>query len=368
MQVCARSPTAPIGDPVPTSLRQPAPISADLGLVRWKKLLTQITLHRVQRQTGGLGELPYRPIDNGFNRIQGFQLVLAGTVLDPVPTSLRQPAPIAADLGLVRWKKLLTQITLHRVQRQTGGLGELPYRPIANHGSHYTPLRVVYTPLRVYSCVMARHTTLLVDAGQLDLFAEIETAEVEERLASAPCLYASTARGFFARLAAWTQWIDEYGNFDCIRLSHGWHTWYRDQQPTHQCRPIVMSADLRCNCYEYGCQCVGELIYRGACLHCDFEGPDRLSENEAAEDANDHCWHGWRDLPIVPPAPEGGTSKKDNQARSTWVSKVNELYPAGWLEDGGPIRTRRSGLGTRHVPARTPFGGYDMCGEIDSAT
>lgn len=196
------------------------------------------------------------------------------------------------------------------------------------------------------------------------MFAEIEAAEIEERLASAPCLFASSARGFSARMSAWSQWIHEYGQFDCIRLSHGWHSWRSAQEPTAQCRPIVMYADLRCNCYEPGCQCVGDSIHRGACLHCSFEGPGRLDENEAAEDANDHCWPGWRDLPIVPKVPEGGTTKKDKQARSSWVRKLNNLYPAGWLESGGPIRTLRTGVGTRHVPERTPFGGYDMCGEI----
>lgn len=213
---------------------------------------------------------------------------------------------------------------------------------------------------------MARRTRTLADTEQLDMFAEIEAVAFEERLATAPCLYASTARGFRARMDIWAQWVHDYGNFDCIRLSHGWHTWWRqDQEHTTDCRPIVMQADLRCGCHERGCQCAGDLVHRAACLQCSFEGPVRLSENEAAEDANDHSWPGWRDLPIVPKVPEGGTSKKDNQARVDWIEKVSALYPAGWLETGGPIRTRRTSPGTRHVPERTPYGGYDMCGEIE---
>ncbi|WP_394329205.1 DUF6349 family protein [Mycobacteroides abscessus] len=94
-----------------------------------------------------------------------------------------------------------------------------------------------------------------------------------------------TDKPFRARMDIWAQWVHDYGNFDCIRLSHGWHTWWRrEQEHTTDCRPIVMQADLRCGCHERGCQCVGDLVHRAACLQCSFEGPVRLSENEAAED------------------------------------------------------------------------------------
>jgi len=33
---------------------------------------------------------------------------------------------------------------------------------------------------------------------------------------------------------------------------------------------------------------------------------------------------------------------------------------AGWLDHGGQIRTPRSGYGTRQVPNRIRFGGYDL--------
>ena len=40
---------------------------------------------------------------------------------------------------------------------------------------------------------------------------------------------------------------------------------------------------------------------------------------------------------------------------------MNAVYPPGWLEAGGPIRTvRDSPRSGRHVPARTPYGGYDL--------
>ncbi|WP_165640518.1 hypothetical protein [Mycobacteroides abscessus] len=44
---------------------------------------------------------------------------------------------------------------------------------------------------------MTRRTRTLADTEQLDMFAEIEAVAFEEWLATAPCLYASTARGFY---------------------------------------------------------------------------------------------------------------------------------------------------------------------------
>jgi hypothetical protein len=123
--------------------------------------------------------------------------------------------------------------------------------------------------------------------------------------------------------------------------------------PTTRCQPTVLSADLRCECERsVECCCLGELMYRGACRSCDWEGEPRDRENAAAEDAC--AWPGWRDVPVVPSVPD------ERKKCAAWVDRVTGLYPPGWLEDGGPSRTKRSGAGTRHVPGRTPFGGYDM--------
>lgn len=88
--------------------------------------------------------------------------------------------------------------------------------------------------------------------------------------------------------------------------------------------------------------------------------PTGTSENHAIEDAHDHAWPGWRDLPTVPRIPESGTTKRDRDRAAKWIETVNTAYPDGWLEAGGPIRTDRIAPGRRHVPARTPFGGYDL--------
>lgn len=208
-----------------------------------------------------------------------------------------------------------------------------------------------------------------IELAQLDLFAESEAAEAELRLAQARTLFDTDELGCFARLALFEQWVAEFGNFDCYRLSHGWHptfTSYRGDrpEPAAECRPILLAAELRCNHRDRDCLCVGGLVYRAACLHCTYEGPVRGSENAASEDAQDHCYPGWRELPLVDRVPETGNSAREKKAFATWAEKVQALYPDGWLEAGGPIRTRRSAPGTRHVPLNTPFGGYDMCGEV----
>ncbi len=216
--------------------------------------------------------------------------------------------------------------------------------------------------------------TVALAEGQLDLFADLDAAataaaqtEAQRRFDQAPAMFDRAARGFFARVAAAEAWSDEHGHFDCLRRSHAWRAEIgggRGDQPTEVCRPITLTADLRCDHYRAECSCVGELVYRGACLHCAWEGEIRDGHNRAVEDAHDHAWPGWRDLPCVPRRPEPGTSAKQKTGTTRWAETINNVYPDGWLESGGPIRTVRGRYGTRHVPDHTGFGGYDLCGEI----
>ena len=203
-------------------------------------------------------------------------------------------------------------------------------------------------------------------AGQLDLFAEYEAAEQQRRAAEAPSLFDASHQGYFTRIAALQQWKQDYGNFGCYQRSHAWHAELTAQaeQPTEACRPTILMADLRCDHFDGDCMCVGDLVYRGACLHCPWEGPVRDEANLAAEDAHDHAWPGWRDLPIAPRRPESGTNSKHRQALARWTKTVTDTYPDQWLESGGPIRTSRRRYGTRHIPNHTGFGGYDLCGEV----
>jgi Family of unknown function (DUF6349) len=193
-----------------------------------------------------------------------------------------------------------------------------------------------------------------------------------------PCLYASPARGLAARHAEFELWRELYGNGGCAVDSHAWeprHFHYVGglegaQLDRHE--PIPLSCSLRRHGPERdlplppcGHGTDEWLRYRCACLArgCDWEGPERGDENAAVEDGMDHSWPGWRDLPVVPRVPHvdgSGASKAAQKSRASWAAKVNAVYPAGWLESGGPIRTLREKYGTRHVEAATPWGGYDL--------
>lgn len=217
---------------------------------------------------------------------------------------------------------------------------------------------------------MSRRLAPAARVEQLDLFAELETAAAEAQakaLAEAPVpnLYGSPTRGLAARMAEFDAWRDAYGDFGCIPISHAWHEGFsHSTTPTDRCAPSLLQAELRCLCNTYAgnrCLCVGDLMYRGACRHCTWEGDPTDSENTASEDAHDHAWPGWRDLPLVPRSRAGEMGPaQQKRAAVQWLEKVTPLYPPGWVEAGGPVRTARSSLGTRHVPNGTPFGGYDM--------
>lgn len=79
--------------------------------------------------------------------------------------------------------------------------------------------------------------------------------------------------------------------------------------------------------------------YRGGCLSCDWEGPAHASnvygeaENRAVDDAHDHAFPGWRDLPTI-------TKVKDSwdlpRNRRLW-QQITTLYPSGWVDHGAPL-------------------------------
>ncbi|MGK3103234.1 DUF6349 family protein [Streptomyces sp. WAC05858] len=90
-------------------------------------------------------------------------------------------------------------------------------------------------------------------------------------------------------------------------------------------------------------------LHCGACLGCTWEGPNRRRTDEAVEDAHDHSHPDWRDLPAMP----------ERRGRH-WLTHVQRLYPDGWFDRGGPIRTVRTGIEKRHKPGAAPGGGYDL--------
>ncbi|GII42874.1 DUF6349 family protein [Planotetraspora phitsanulokensis] len=101
------------------------------------------------------------------------------------------------------------------------------------------------------------------------------------------------------------------------------------------------------------------LLYRGACIDCDYEGDERRKELEAVEDAHDHTHPEWRSLPGVEPPPE--RFRHDPKPYDRWFAAVTKAYPAGWLDCGGPIVTvRKETSGPRPIPGGAPGGGYDI--------
>ncbi len=204
-----------------------------------------------------------------------------------------------------------------------------------------------------------------VDAGQLDMFAMLAADETEERSRGGiPTLFAGPGRGLIARRAAAEQWAREWAavvRIGARYVSRAWST-YDPSTPTATCQAIVLSADLRCGLPEHDhgddCLCVGDLVYRGFCRGCDWEAHDvHGRENRAAADALDHAHPGWRDSPVVPAL----ACDSSNKAKATWVRRAREAYgdrPEGW-----PIITDRRGIGSRAVPGRSPWGGYDVAVE-----
>lgn len=103
--------------------------------------------------------------------------------------------------------------------------------------------------------------------------------------------------------------------------------------------------------------------YLPACHGCEWRGVAAESENEATEAAHDHAFPGWRSLPVLPHLPSDLTERQ----RGELLVVIDRLYPNQWVERHGPVLTRRSPIGTRHVPNRAPTGGYDMAGAIEEA-
>lgn len=124
---------------------------------------------------------------------------------------------------------------------------------------------------------------------------------------------------------------------------------------------VLYTSDLRCEPWKHAdkhesCTCVGELTYQAICETCEWNGITD-NENEAVEMWHDHALPGWRDLPIVPSRLRLMDKDKLSKPARQWIS---EHYPKSMQEPGAPIITERRPHGTRHVPGRSPWGGYDL--------
>lgn len=122
----------------------------------------------------------------------------------------------------------------------------------------------------------------------------------------------------------------------------------------------LYGVDLRCDPWKHprpddGCSCVGDLTYQAICEPCGWHDL-REGENAAVEGWHDHALPGWRDLPIVPAGLRDRHKIGLSKAARSWIA---EHYPESMQVAGAPIITKRD-TGTRHVPGRSPWGGYDL--------
>ncbi|MBF6671547.1 DUF6349 family protein [Glutamicibacter sp. FBE19] len=111
-------------------------------------------------------------------------------------------------------------------------------------------------------------------------------------------------------------------------------------------------SDLRCFHYSGGCSCVGTLVYRVYCHNCEHWTGIHSNENGAWEEHLDHCWTGWRNLPVLCGIQKG---------YGYWF-KYPDDYPEEFKQPGSPIRDCRGNgtSGTRHVPSGNDFGGVKV--------
>jgi len=123
----------------------------------------------------------------------------------------------------------------------------------------------------------------------------------------------------------------------------------------------LFTVDLRCDPWKHpaphgGCACVGDLTYMAI---CEPHGWHAIAsdENSAVECWHDHAFPGWRDLPILPARLRDSEKVGLSKAARKWA---DQHYPASMQVVGAPVITERNGIGTRHVPGRSPWGGYDI--------
>lgn len=208
---------------------------------------------------------------------------------------------------------------------------------------------------------------------QLDMFAELER---EQLLATpwsgAPLGYTTDYFTPDELEAAFDRCVAEHGIQGCLPFSHMWHSRDARSTPVKTHHLVLLTADTRhtgrSRCPSDHQHAPGDLpdefMYQTNCAPCRWHHISSR-ENDAVEAWHDHALPGWRDLPVMPVTikRDSGNGFKTKQA-TVWL---DEHQPADWRFPGAPIRTERKPLGTRHVPGRSPFGGYDLGHREDAA-
>ncbi|TFC92059.1 MULTISPECIES: DUF6349 family protein [Cryobacterium] len=173
---------------------------------------------------------------------------------------------------------------------------------------------------------------------------------------AAPLHFTVEAFGIDQLNEAFERYRADFGNFNCLALSHMWRsgTWQGlGATPNHGMS--VFAAALGCEAhYRISCSCVSSRVVRAVC-ECGWVSTIREDESPAVEEWHDHAWPGWRDLPVVQ---SPNTASDRNNQFPRLLTAVD--YPKAWMVPGAPVITEREYPGSRHVPGYSPWGGYDI--------
>lgn len=133
----------------------------------------------------------------------------------------------------------------------------------------------------------------------------------------------------------------------------GWATYYETSGVGSDHKSAKFSSILHCpHNVEDWCSCVKWHVSRVYCAGCNWWSGIHVSTSDAVHEYLDHCWPGWRDLPVL----EGktvGYQKKFNLPAD---------YPKEFMVTGAPLLDCRgnSRTATRDVPGGNQFGGYQV--------
>ena len=187
--------------------------------------------------------------------------------------------------------------------------------------------------------------------GQLDIFAVIDAADREERAGDLPIHFTADPTLTPDDLeTAFQVWIDRHGRMGCLPDSHMWHRASVGPYGNSGPHPAyALTADLRCKHYwREPCLCPGDLVDRIYCADCQWWTGIYTKASTAAVEYLDHCWQGWRDLPVLAePKPEKPI-------------KIPKDYPEEWNIPGAPILIDGGPDRLAAVWGRSPLGGYDV--------